>query len=322
MNSASHYMRKGLAKSTLRMYESAWSHFTTFSAAFSVPVMPVNIPMICAFIVHCFQSRKMQPSSIKASVAGIQFHLRCADPSISNLLGHPSIRLLFQGLNKEQPRSQDKRLPFSLTLIHKMVTHLRQGCFGAYTDSLLEALFFTAFYGFLRCSEFTTSSDSFNPLLDPTISDITIKANMYSIHLKHSKTDKEGKGSTVTITQTNSAFCPLSSMIRYLQQRPHSNPNEPLFLTDKGRPASRSWFTTRLRLICQHCDLPPHLFTSHSFRIGAATTAAKVVPASTVKAMGRWSSSAFERYVRPENGEIVSAQKAMSKTLHHSVMQI
>lgn len=36
--------------------------------SFSVPAMPV----ICAFIVHCFQSRKMQPSS----VAGIQFHVR------------------------------------------------------------------------------------------------------------------------------------------------------------------------------------------------------------------------------------------------------
>ena len=108
---------------------------------------------------------------------------------------------------------------------------------------------------------------------------------MYSIHLKHSETDREGKGSTVAITQINSAFCPLSSMIWYLQQRPHSNPNEPLYLTVKGRPVSRSWFTTRLRLICQDCGLPPHLYTSHSLRIGAATTAAKVVPASTVKAM-------------------------------------
>ena len=142
MKSASQYMRNGLAKSTLKMYESAWSHFSSFSAAFSVPVMPVNIPVIRAFIVHCFQSRKMQPASIKASVAGIQFHLRCADPSIGNLFGHPSVRFL--------------------------VTHLRQGCFGAYTDSLLEALFFTAFYEFLLYA-FTTNSDSFNPLHDLSV---------------------------------------------------------------------------------------------------------------------------------------------------------
>ena len=87
MNSASHFMRLGLAKSSLKMYDSPWFYFTSICAAFSVPVMPVSNPMICAFIVHCFKSRKMQPSSIKASVAGIQFHLRCAD--LCSLLGNP-----------------------------------------------------------------------------------------------------------------------------------------------------------------------------------------------------------------------------------------
>ena len=36
---------------------------------------------IHAFITHCFVSRKMQPGSIKALLAGIQFHLRCMDPN-------------------------------------------------------------------------------------------------------------------------------------------------------------------------------------------------------------------------------------------------
>ena len=47
-------------------------------------------------------------------------------------------------------------------------------------------------------------------------------------------------------------------------------------------------------------------------RIGAATTAASVAPVSTLKAMGRWSSSAYERYLRPEAQAILDAQKAMS----------
>ena len=230
------HMHLGPAKSTIKMYDSAWSYFTSFSAAFSVPVMPVNIPMICAFIVHCLKSRKMQPSSIKASVAGIQFHLRCADPSVCNLLGNPSIRLLFNGLKKEHPGSNDKRLSFSLPLVHKLLSHLRQGCFASYADLLLEAIFFTAFYGFLRYGEFTTSSDSFDPSHDLTISDITVDAHTYSIHLKHSKTDREGKGSTIVISLTNTTFCPLSSMTLYLQRHPRARQDEPLILTDKGKP--------------------------------------------------------------------------------------
>ena len=46
--------------------------------------------------------------------------------------------------------------------------------------------------------------------------------------------------------------------------------------------------------------------------IGAATSAAPLVPASTLKVMGRWSSAAYERYIRPGKEEILLAQKAMS----------
>ncbi|KAF0044724.1 hypothetical protein F2P81_003882 [Scophthalmus maximus] len=163
-----------------------------------------------------------------------------------------------------------------------------------------------------RCGEYTTSSDSFDPLNDLTISDITVDSDMYSIHIKHFKTDREGKGPTVVISQTNTAFCPLSSMNLYLQRQPHVRQDQLFFLTDKGKAMSRSWFTTRLCLLRQRCGLPPQLYTSHSLRIGAAISAAALVPTSTLKAMGHWSSSAYKRYIRPGVNEIISAQKTMS----------
>ncbi|KAF4118480.1 hypothetical protein G5714_000531 [Onychostoma macrolepis] len=53
-------------------------------------------------------------------------------------------------------------------------------------------------------------------------------------------------------------------------------------------------------------------YTAHSLRIGAATTAASSSPVSTLMAMGRWSSVAYERYLRPDARAILEAQKAMS----------
>lgn len=61
----------------------------------------------------------------------------------------------------------------------------------------------------------------------------------------------------VTISRTNSEFCPLSSMIRYLNLPSHSHFNEPLFATDNGNIMTRCWFTHHLRLLCQHCGLAP-----------------------------------------------------------------
>ena len=40
-------------------------------------------------------------------------------------------------------------------------------------------------------------------------------------------------------------------------------------------------------------------FTTHSFRIGAALTAAMLdIPHYMIKALGRWSSDAYELYIR------------------------
>ncbi len=97
-----------------------------------------------------------------------------------------------------------------------------------------------------------------------------------------------------------------------LRSRPQAGPQDPLFSTEEGKPMSRAWFASRLHLLCQYCGLSPERYTAHSLRIGAATTAASSSPVSTLKAMGRWSSVAYERYLRPDARVILEAQKAMS----------
>ncbi|CAJ1086663.1 hypothetical protein AALO_G00049190 [Xyrichtys novacula] len=254
----------------------------------------------------------MQPSSIKGLLAGVQFHLWCLDPSASSLLGNPSIQLLLNGFKKEKPKGQDIRLPFTLPLLHKLIMHLKKGCFGPYSDLLLETVFLTVFYGFLRGGEFTTHTKRFDPSHDLSIADVTVHSHHFSVFLKHSKTDRDRKGTTVLIAQTNSPFCLFPSMTRYLRSRPRASPHKPLFATEKGEPMTKAWFATRLRLLCQSCGLPPDHYMAHSFHIGAATTAAMTALVSTLKAMGRWSSAAHKCYLRPEARDILEAQKTMS----------
>ena len=308
-------MRKGVSKNTLKVYDSAWYFFSSFCLSFSVNPIPVNIPIICAFIVHSSESRKLKPSSIKAMVSGIQFHLRCLDPSSLSILSHPSIRLLLNGLKKDQPQGKDKRLPLSIDLVHKLVGRLRQGCFSFYEDKMLEAIILTAFFGFLRVGEFTTRSLSFNPQHDLTFSDLSFEPNLFTLFLKESKADKFKRGVPVVISRTNSVFCPFSSMSIYLQCRARSLPQDPLFIIPGGNPMSRPWFAEKLKLLCLYCGLSPEFYTPHSLRIGAATTAALKVPVATLKILGRWSSAAYERYVRLNRAEILLAQNLMSSSV-------
>lgn len=66
-----------------------------------------------------------------------------------------------------------------------------------------------------------------------------------------------------------------------------------------GLPISRQYFTQQLRLALAFCNLDLQSYNTHSFRIGAATTAASLgFSELQIQSMGRWNSSAFKKYIR------------------------
>ena len=73
----------------------------------------------------------------------------------------------------------------------------------------------------------------------------------------------------------------------------------PLFLYCPSMPVTRAKFNEQLRGGLQFCHFCPKLFKSHSFRIGAAiTAAAQGMSESQIRSLGRGSSDAFMKYIR------------------------
>ncbi len=190
---------------------------------------------------------------------------------------------------------------------------MRQGRFPPYIDTMLEAVLLMAFFGFLRCSEYSTRTLFFNPQHDLTLSDLTFEDHAYIINLKHSKTDRLHLGTQIYIARNNTAFCPFFSMLKFLHLRSSTHWSAPLFVSDGGHPMTRSWFSSKLHDLCRSCGLPSNRYSPHSLRIGATTAAALHVP-SSLKSLGRWSSSAYQRYVHLHMKEILSAQRVMSSS--------
>ena len=168
---------------------------------------------------------------------------------------------------------------------------------------MLWVAFTLAFFGFLRSSEFTCN-DPFDLSVHLTSNDITLVPNSHSpshvlVYTKESKTDLFRQGHTITIAKSTWPICSVMTMKDYLlQAQPPSS--RPLFAFVQPRQwLTRNNLTTELRSILQHCGLPANNFYSHSFRIGAATTAAKAgLPPWLIKVLGRWSSDCYERYMR------------------------
>lgn len=205
---------------------------------------------------------------------------------------------MLKGIAKSSSVSPDKRLPFTLPLIHILIISVCNGLFSTYINTLLEAVFLTAFYGFMRPGEFTSATNQFDPARGLSFTDLQFSPNFFTLFLKHSKNDTQGSGITLTISKISCDFC-FSSMIKFLKIRPRHSAHSPLFILPNGAPLSQTWFRSHLISVLKSCSLSSSQYTGHSFRIGAATTEAeRGIPTSAIKILGRWSSSTFESYIQ------------------------
>ena len=117
------------------------------------------------------------------------------------------------------------------------------------------------------------------------------------IQIKASKTDPFRQGVSVHIGWTGEALCPVTALLRYMAAR-GGNPG-PLFIWVDGRFLTWKTFVAGVRAALTSAGYPAANYAGHSFRIGAATTAAqRGVQDSLIQTLGRWQSSAYTRYIQ------------------------
>ena len=79
------------------------------------------------------------------------------------------------------------------------------------------------------------------------------------------------------------------------------------FIDSSHKPLSKTWFIAQIRECLQAIGLPQHQYAGHSFRIGAATTAALVgTEDSMIQMMRRWHSAAFLLYIKSSKEKIAA----------------
>jgi hypothetical protein len=119
--------------------------------------------------------------------------------------------------------------------------------------------------------------------------------------LRYSKTDQVGRATVITICQYgDTMLCPVQALVDFKGIRPPTV--GPLFMHFGGDPLSSYQFGYILKEAVKAIGLSPQSFSSHSFRIGAATSASICgCTDDQIKSMGRWKSSAFKLYIRPDH---------------------
>ncbi len=94
-----------------------------------------------------------------------------------------------------------------------------------------------------------------------------------SFHLKRSKCDQFGNGIDVFVGRSGNELCPVVAILSYIARR-GDGPGS-FFTFSDGTPLTKAWFVARVQIALRTAGVQSNNYTGHSFRIGAATAAAK-----------------------------------------------
>ena len=277
---------------------------------------PLSDQVLCYFAAH-LSAQGLKHQSIKSYISGIrhaQISLGLPDPFAHPLF--PRFEYVMKGIKRSQVEkgvTSRPRLPITPAILRKI--------FGSWDKAptadtvMLKAACCLGFFGFLRTAEFTVPSCSkYDPGIHLSLADIAIdshsKPTVLQIHIKQSKTDPFRKGVDIFIGRSQADICPVATIINYLASRGPAH--GPLFICANQAPLSRSRLVTELRAALQQAGINPLAYCGHSFRIGAASTAAaNGIEDSLIQILGRWQSTAYLQYVKIPRSQLASISSSL-----------
>ncbi|XP_066911751.1 uncharacterized protein [Clytia hemisphaerica] len=206
------FLLNSLDPRTNAQYNRCLTEYTAFCKHFNIQGFPVtehNLMLYTNFLAE-HSSHK----NIKVHLSAIKYHdIRFGHhtqlPPLPRLcLLIPSIKRT-QGSKHVKPKRQPVTIE-TLTLIYK---HLLASEYCAYDRQMLWTACTTAFFGFLRSSEYLSPTmQDYDPTVTLLFSDITIMESKALINIKTSKTDPFRHGCVLRLFSTNHSICPVNSL--------------------------------------------------------------------------------------------------------------
>ena len=181
---------------------------------------------------------------------------------------------------------------------------------GCYRQLLL-----TAIFSFCCSGEVTVENEaSYDHNTNLSFSDAVdnaVSPSVISLNIKCSKTDQGRVGCQVILGKTGDDLCPIMALLDYLTSR--GDKPGALFQWQDGTPLSKTRFVEAVRQALTAAHLPAQDYAGHSFRIGAATTAAMAgLEDSTIQTLGRWKSASYQLYIRMDPRQLATLSSSLS----------
>ena len=302
-DSVSGYLARSLAPSTLRTYSAGQRRYLAFCSAAGVPAMPMVEHTLCIFAAYLAQEG-LTVQTIKIYLSALRhYHIIAGqgDPFAGDPF--PLLQYVLRGIKRSPSRApRTPRLPITPAVLRTLKEQWAPAAANNPDVAMLWAACCLGFFGFMRAGEFTVSTPAdFDTASSLCLQDIAVNSRdsptVIQVYLKQSKTDPFRKGVSIYLGRTQSDLCPVSAVLSYIAIRP--SVAGPLFVFKDGSYLTREKLVSWVRRTLNAAGMETKGFSGHSFRIGAATTAAQAgIEDSVIKMLGRWESSAYLCYLR------------------------
>ena len=293
--------------STRATYASGMRSYLYFCTIHGFPEKP-TVDSISFYIVwSCAQG--IAPKSVEGYLSGVYWYWEIFEPDVREIQKHQYVSRTLAGCHKTYSLPTSRKRPLLRSDLFLLRARLD---LNSYDDLLFWTITTVAWHSLHRLGELV-DPDSVklqNARKRILRSSIISTESYISYTLPYHKTDRLFSGNTCMIESQSSSLCAKKALHAYLAVRDSIHPQRSqLFLASNGLPPRRSWYIRRLR---EHFDTS---ISGHSLRSGGATYLAKQgIDSNTIRLLGRWSSNAFEIYIRDHPILIFTA--AASRSLY------
>ena len=281
---------KSLAPATTRAYNAAFQHYLKFCMTHNFRALPIVETNLMLFVTNISHH----------SLSYVKIHI-CAVKHFTTLYTgecnshYPRLYMLVRAI-KRKSKKRPKRTPVTLPKLKLIYKYLRDSGFSLHDKTMLWAAVTTAFFGFLRSSEYCSPQiHRYDPASTLQFEDITLRYPNINVNIKTSKTDPFREGCNICLSPSNADVCPVINLKNYMNV--HPTRSGPLFTYSDGSLLTQRRLNAFLKSSVP--SNPNNPISSHSLRIGAATTAASAgLPRWLIQQLGRWVSDCFRTYIR------------------------
>ena len=299
----------GLAKGTWSSYKTAEGLLKQCCEEKDIEKkLPLEENTVLAFVHWLAFKRGSKASTIDTYLSGIrQLHVERGLPTDN--IRTDRVRTILKGLKnknlaEDRKEGVEKRKPITTDILLVLKGKLAEADMNGRDQRLVWTVSSILFHGAFRVHELLCKKQSsFDPdftLLGRDVKLVTQGGReVLQLKIKAPKEQKVGKDVIVDVYSTDTELCPVRAFKKWSKFRGKEE-ELPLFRFSSGIPLTGKKFNeiVRDRLKGEVEDIEK-LFSSHSFRAGAASMMAAIgYSDDDIKAVGRWSSRAFMEYIK------------------------